>query len=97
MNAALRLARAELRKLFTTRGLPVSIALAIASVIIDAMLAGQHGSPRIGTDADVYQMLEFGSVACLVMLILGILAAGGELRTASIISRREPAGFTPAR
>jgi hypothetical protein len=50
-----RLARAELRKLFSTRALPVSFATAIVlatgSVIIDAMVAGQHGSPRLGTDA----------------------------------------------
>jgi hypothetical protein len=58
MNGTVRLARAELRKLFTTRALPVSFAiaivLAIGSVIIDAMVAGKNGSPRLGTDAAVY-------------------------------------------
>ena len=45
-----RLARAELRKLFTTKALPVSftlaIVLAVGSVLIDAMVAGQHGAAR---------------------------------------------------
>jgi ABC-2 type transport system permease protein len=90
MNAALRLARAELRKLFTTRALPVSftiaIALAVISVIIDAMVAGKHGSARLGTDAAVYQMLKFGPVTCVVMLILGILVAGGEFRHRTIVA-----------
>lgn len=80
MNGVIRLARAELRKLFTTRALPVSFAiaivLAIGSVIIDAMVAGKNGSPRLGTDAAVHQMLKFGAITCVVMLILGILAAG---------------------
>ena len=84
-----RLARAELRKLFTTRALPVSFAiaivLAIGSVIIDAMVAGRHGSPRLGTDAAVYQMLKFGAITCVVMLILGILAAGSEFRHRTIV------------
>jgi ABC-type transport system involved in multi-copper enzyme maturation permease subunit len=90
MNAALRLARAELRKLFTTRALPVSftiaIALAVISVIIDAMVAGKHGSARLGTDAAVYQMLKFGPVTCVVMPILGILVAGGEFRHRTIVA-----------
>ena len=93
MNATLlnigRLARAELRKLFTTKAMPVSFAiatvLAIGSVVIDAMVAGQHGAPRLGTDESVNQMLKFGSVTCVVMLILGILAAGSEFRHRTII------------
>jgi ABC-2 type transport system permease protein len=89
MNGVIRLARAELRKLFTTRALPVSFAiaivLAIGSVIIDAMVAGKNGSPRLGTDAAVYQMLKFGAITCVVMLILGILAAGSEFRHRTII------------
>jgi hypothetical protein len=89
MNGTVRLARAELRKLFTTKALPVSfaiaIALAIGSVLIDAMVAGQHGTPRLGSDDDTYQMLKFGSVTCVVMLILGILNGGSEFRHRTII------------
>ena len=89
MNGVIRLARAELRKLFTTRALPVSFAsaivLAIGSVIIDAMVAGKNGSPRLGTDAGVYQMLKFGAITCVVMLILGILASGSEFRHRTIV------------
>jgi hypothetical protein len=95
-----RLARAELRKAFTTRALPVSFAiaivLAIGSVIIDAMVAGQHGSPRLGTDAAVYQMLKFGAITCVVMLILGILAAGSEFRHRTIIRSCSPRRTGPA-
>ena len=59
--------------------------LAIGSVIIDAMVAGKNGAPRLGTDAAVYQMLKLGAITCVVMLILGILAAGSEFRHRTII------------
>jgi ABC-2 type transport system permease protein len=89
MNGTVRLARAELRKLFTTKALPVSFAiavvLAVGSVIIDAMVAGQNGAPRLGTDSSTYQMLKFGAVTCVVMLIIGILNAGSEFRHRTII------------
>ena len=89
MNGTIRLARAELRKLFTTKAFPVSFAiaivLAIGSVLIDAMVAGRNGAARLGTDANVYQMLKFGAITCVVMLILGILAAGSEFRHRTII------------
>jgi ABC-2 type transport system permease protein len=89
MNRTIRLARAELRKLVTTRALPVSIAiaivLAIGSVIIDAMVAGKNGQPRLGTGASTDQMLKFGAIPCVVMLIVGILAAGSEFRHRTII------------
>ena len=84
-----RLAGAELRKQFTTKALPASFAiavvLAVGSVLIDAMVAGQHGSARLGTDGNVYQMLKFGAITCVVMLILGVLAAGGEFRHRTIV------------
>jgi len=94
MNATMRstgrLARAEIRKLFTTKALPVSFAIAVVlaagSVLIDAMAAGQHGAARLGTDGNVYQMLKFGAVACVVMLILGVLASGSEFRHRTIIT-----------
>jgi ABC-2 type transport system permease protein len=93
MNATLlntgRLARAELRKLFTTKAAPVSFAiaivLAVGSVLIDAMVAGRDRTPALGTHGNVYQMLKFGSVTCVVMLIVGILAAGGEFRHRTVI------------
>src|SRR5579863_4861924 len=89
MNGTVRLARAELRKIFTTKALPVSFAiavvLAVGSVLVDAMVAGQHGAPRLGTDDSTYQMLKFGSVTCVVMLIIGILNAGSEFRHRTII------------
>jgi hypothetical protein len=89
MNATIRLARAELRKLFTTLALPVSFAigivLAVGSVIIDAMVAGKNGAAPLGTDASVYQMLKAAAIPCVVMLILGILAAGSEFRHRTIV------------
>ena len=76
MNGTIRLARAELRKLFTTKAFPVSFAiaivLAIGSVLIDAMVAGRNGAARLGTDANVYQMLKFGAIIASVAWTLFI-------------------------
>ena len=89
MTATARLARAEARKLFTTRALPASFAAAIAltlvSVVLQAAVAGQQGTPRLGSDASSYKLLKIGAVPCLVMLIIGILAAGGEFRHRTIV------------
>jgi len=46
--------------------------LAVGSVIIDAMVAGTNGQPRLGGDASTYQMLKSGAIPCVVMLIAGI-------------------------
>ena len=89
MTTTVRLARAEARKLFTTRALPISFAAAIAltlvSVVLQAATAGRQGTPPLGTDASTYQLLKIGAVPCLVMLIMGILAAGGEFRHRTIV------------
>jgi len=89
MTATARLVRAEVRKLFTTRALPVSVAiaavLAVAGVLIDALVAGKTGTPALGSTADTYQMLKVGALSSVVMLIIGILAAGGEFRHRTII------------
>jgi ABC-2 type transport system permease protein len=89
MNGTLRLARAELRKLFTTKALPVSLAiaivLAVGSVIIQAMVAGKNGAAPLGTDENVYKMLKLGAITSVVMLILGVLAAGSEFRHRTIV------------
>ena len=89
MTTIARLARAEARKLFTTRALPISFAAAIVltlvSVVLQAATAGRQGTPPLGTDASTYQLLKIGAVPCLVMLIMGILAAGGEFRHRTIV------------
>jgi len=89
MNATARLARAEVRKLFTTRAVPVSIAiaavLAVASVLIDAVVAGKSGADALGSTAETYKMLKLGGLSAVVMLIVGILAAGGEFRHRTIV------------
>jgi len=89
MNAIVRLARAEVRKLFTTRAVPVTVAIAavvaVGSVLIDAAVAGHPGQHAMGSIAETYQMLKFGPVVVMAMLILGILAAGGEFRHRTII------------
>ena len=89
MTAIARLARAEARKLFTTRALPISfagaIALTLVSVVLQAATAGQQGKAPLGTDASTYQLLKIGIVPCLVMLVMGVLAAGGEFRHRTIV------------
>jgi len=89
MTTIARLARAEARKLFTTRALPISfagaIALTLVSVVLQAATAGQQGKAPLGTDASTYQLLKIGIVPCLVMLVVGILAAGGEFRHRTIV------------
>jgi len=89
MTGTARLARAELRKLFTARAAPASIAiaavLAVASVLIDAVVAGKSGAHALGSTAETYQMLKLGGLSAVVMLIIGILAAGGEFRHRTIV------------
>ena len=84
-----RLTRAEARKLFTTRTVPVTFAAAIAlvlvSVVLQAAIAGQQGQPRLGTDESTYKLLSIGVVPVLVMLIIGIIASGGEFRHRTIV------------
>ena len=89
MNATVRLARAEFRKLFTTLAVPVTVALAavfaVGSVLIDAAVAGKPGQHPLGSAAETYQMLKFGPIVVVAMLILGILVAGGEFRHRTIV------------
>src|SRR5215470_15286224 len=72
MNAIVRLARAEVRKLFTTRAVPVTVAIAavvaVGSVLIDAAVAGHPGQHAMGSIAETYQMLKFGPVVVMARL-----------------------------
>jgi hypothetical protein len=89
MTTLVNLTRAEFRKIATSLGyliaLGVSVGLAVISVVIDAAVAGQPGQPVLGTTAGVDQMLKFGSVSCVAMLVIGIIAAGGEYRHNTIV------------
>ena len=89
MTAITRLTYAELRKLATTPGyliaLAVGIALDVIAVVVDAAVAGKNGKPPLGSTACTEQMLKLGVVSYVAMLILGILAAGGEYRHRTIV------------
>jgi len=89
MTAIARLTRAELRKLATTPAyaiaLAVGIALNVTAVVVDATVAGKNGTPPLGSTASTEQMLKLGVVSCVAMLVLGIVAAGGEYRHRTIV------------
>lgn len=84
-----QLIRVELRKLRTTPALVVTLAttmaLGVVSVVATILLAGQKGTPPLGTEANVNKALQVGSMTSIAMLILGILAIAGEYRHRTII------------
>ena len=82
MTSTARLMRSEARKLLFSRtylgALAISVGLALISVLADAAVAGSQGQPRLGAPADVQQMLKLGPVACVAMLVVGILSSGAS-------------------
>jgi len=89
MSTIVNLTRAELRKLVLARSflitLAVSVGLAVTVVISSALAAGHNGAPALATIAGADSLLKLGVIACVAMLVLGILAAGGEYRHKTII------------
>ena len=89
MTAIARLTRAEVRKLATTRAFIITVAIAIGlaviAVLVDVAEAGKNQAPALGTAASTYNMLKLGGVCSVAMLIVGIIASGGEYRHKTII------------
>jgi ABC-type transport system involved in multi-copper enzyme maturation permease subunit len=89
MTTIVHLTRAELRKLVTARtfliALALSVGLSVISVAVVAFAAGKNGQPALGTVASTDKMLKLGVLCCVAMLVLGIIASGGEYRHKTII------------
>ena len=83
------LARIELRKLTTTPALYVSAGIValftVLSVAAGIMLAGQQGTPPLGSEPNVTKTLSIAALSSMVMLVLGILATAGEFRQRTIM------------
>jgi ABC-type transport system involved in multi-copper enzyme maturation permease subunit len=83
------LARIELRKLTTTPALYVSAGIValftVVSVAAGIMLAGQQGTPPLGSEPNVTKTLSIAALSSMVMLVLGILATAGEFRQRTIM------------
>jgi len=90
MTIIVRLTRTELRKLVASRAFLIALALSVGvsviSVAVNAFAAGKNGNPALGTAASTDKMLKLGAVCCVAMLVLGIIASGGEYRHKTIIS-----------
>jgi ABC-type transport system involved in multi-copper enzyme maturation permease subunit len=85
-----RLVRIEILKLRTTPALYVAslitLVLAVAGVTTTILLAGQGGTPAVGTVANVSKALQVSALTSMVMLVLGILSVAGEYRNRTIMS-----------
>jgi len=83
------LARIELRKLTTTPAMYVSAGIValftVLSVAAGILLAGQQGTPPLGSEPNVTKTLSIAALSSMVMLVLGILATAGEFRQRTIM------------
>lgn len=84
----IRLVRAEVAKLHTTRLLPIVVvgtAVTIAGIVAAQLLnAGRVGAPSLGTTASLRALLSAVGVTAPIVLVLGAVAVTTEFRHGTI-------------
>src|SRR3954466_962443 len=84
-----RLIRAELQKLFSTRGFPITAVtvagLTVVSAISNVFTAGKNGAAKLGTVDNIHHVLQSGAVTGMTMLAIGVIAMAGEYRHGTIV------------
>ena len=59
--------------------------LSVVAAVTTIALAGQQGTPALGTVDNVVKVLSVSAVTSMVMLVMGILVTAGEFRTRTAV------------